>query len=143
MTAAAPRSAMALWHLRVSYATSAVTLLIRRDLVESMRQHRCIPGIAPCDLDCSNFQILFVDTDVVLAPDASLGAAMLAGIPFAFPFDLDPCAVDKQVQPALRAAIWSAHRKCILASTDGAEVRHVLIEAGQPKQAFYKARRLT
>jgi hypothetical protein len=41
---------------------------------------------------------LLVDTDVDLAPDASLVAAMLAGIPFAFTLDLDAGAIDQQVQ---------------------------------------------
>jgi len=58
-----------------------------------MRQHRCIPGVAARDLDCSDFQRLLVDTDVDLAPDASFGAAMLAGVPLAFPFNLDAGAV--------------------------------------------------
>jgi hypothetical protein len=36
---------------------------------------------------------LLVDTDVDLAPDASFGADMLAGVPLAFPFNLDAGAV--------------------------------------------------
>jgi hypothetical protein len=68
---------------------------------------------------------------------------MLARVPLAFPFDLDAGAIDKQVQRALRAAIRNVHRKRPLTAADSAEVRHVPIEARQPKQAFYKARRLT
>jgi hypothetical protein len=68
-----------------------------------VRQHRCVPGGAARDLNCSDFQRLLVDTDVDLAPDASFRATMFAGVPLTFPFYLDPCAVDKQVQWALRA----------------------------------------
>src|SRR5690606_749759 len=118
-------------------------LLIARDLVEQMRQHRCIPGVATRDLDCSDFQRLFVDTDVDLAPDASLLAAMLARVPLVLSFVLDTRAFDQDVQWAFRAAIRNVDRKCPLTPAEGAEVRHVPIEARQPKQAFYNARRLT
>jgi hypothetical protein len=47
---------------------------------------------------------------------------------------------DKQVQRALRAAIRNVHRKCLLASAHGAEVRHVPIESRQPQEDFHKAR---
>jgi hypothetical protein len=93
---------------------------------------------------------------VDLAPNAPFGAAMLARVSLAFPFNLDAGAIhcpavvclqtkrrDKQVQRALRAAKRNVHRKRPLTSTDGAEVRHVPIESRQPQEAFYKARRLT
>jgi len=120
----------------------AANLLIARDLVEQIGQHRRIPGVAAGDLNRSDFQRLRVVTDVDLAPDAALGAAVLASIPFAFTLNLDPCAVDKQVQRALRAAIRNVHRKRPLTSADGAEVRHVPVQPRQPKQTFDEARRL-
>jgi hypothetical protein len=83
---------------------------------------------------------LLINADVDLATDAPFGAAVLARVPFAFTLDLDAGAIDKQVQRALRAAIRNVHRKCLLASADGAEVRHVPIESRQPQEAFHKAR---
>jgi hypothetical protein len=40
---------------------------------------------------------LLVNPDVKLAPHLALRAAMLAGLPFTFAFDLDPRAVDQRV----------------------------------------------
>jgi hypothetical protein len=134
----------------------AANPLIAQDLVEQIGQHRRISGVAVGDLNRSDFQRLLVDTDVDLAPDASLGAAVLAGIPLAFPFDLDAGAIhcsavvclqtkrsDKQVQRALRAAIRNVHRKCLLALADGAGLRQVPIECRKPQEAFHKACHLT
>ncbi len=45
------------------------------------------------DLDRSDLQRLLVDPEMDLAPDTSLGTAMLAGMPPAFTFDLDPGAI--------------------------------------------------
>jgi hypothetical protein len=120
----------------------AADLLVSWNLVEQIGQHRCISGVAARDLDCSDFQRLLINADVDLAPDAPFAAAMLAGVPLAFPFDLDAGAIDKQVQRALRATIRDVDRKRPLASADGAEVRNVPIEARQPQEAFHKARRL-
>ena len=120
----------------------AANLLIAWDLVEQMGQHRRISGVAARDLDCPDFQRLFINSNVDLAPDAPLGAAVLARVPFAFTLDLDPCAVDKQVQRALRASIWNVDRKCLLPSADGAEIRHIPIESRQPQEASHKASRL-
>ena len=120
----------------------AADLLVSWNLVEQIGQHRCISGVAARDLDCSDFQRSLINADVDLAPDAPFGAAVLAGIPFAFTLDLDAGAIDQQVQRALRATIWNVHRKRPLASADGAEVRNVPIEARQPQEAFHKARRL-
>jgi hypothetical protein len=120
-----------------------INLLIARDLVQQMRQHRCIPGVAAGDLDGSDFQRLLVDTDVDLAPDASAWAAMLAGVPLACTLDLDPCAVGQQVQRALRATIRNVHSKRLLTAADGAEVRHGPVQPRQPQETFHKASRLT
>jgi len=143
-------------HVGCAVRGHAADVLIARDLVEQVRQHRCVPSVAAGDFDRSDFQRMLINADVDLAPDASFGAAMLARVPLAFPFDLDAGAIhcpavvslqtmsaDKQVQWALRAVIWNVHGKCLLAASDGAEVRHVPIESRQPQGAFYKARRLT
>jgi len=54
--------------------------------------------MAPRDLDSPNLQRVLVDPDVDLAPQAPLWPAVLARVPFAFPFGLDPSAVDQQMQ---------------------------------------------
>ena len=132
----------------------AADLLIVRDLVEQMWQHRGIPRVATRDLDGSDFQCSLVDTDVDLAPDTPFAAAMLAGVPFAFTLDLDPCAVHcpavaacsnervQQVQRAFRAAIRDVDRKRPLSSADGAEVRHGPVQPRQPQETFHKPSRL-
>ena len=104
MIAAAPRAAMASWHLRVSKAPSAVTLaifLIRRDLVEQLGQHGRVAHVAGGELGSPDFQGLLVNSDVDLAPDPPFRATVLARIPLAFALDLDPGAVDQEVQRAL------------------------------------------
>ena len=72
MMAAAPRAALASWHLRVSKAPSAVTLdlLIGRDLVQKFRQHGRVAHVAGGELRRPDFQRLLVDRDVDLAPDS-------------------------------------------------------------------------
>lgn len=76
-------------------------LLIRRDLVEQLGQHGRVAHITGGELRCPDFQRLLVNSDVDLAPDAALRATVLAGVPFTFAFDLDPGAVDQQVQRPL------------------------------------------
>ncbi len=70
MIAAAPRAAMASWHLRVSNAPSAVTLAVSRagGLVEQFRQHGRIADVACDALGRPDIQRLFIDPDVDLAP---------------------------------------------------------------------------
>lgn len=43
---------------------------------------------------------------------------MLAHIPFSFALDLDPCAVDQQVQRTLRATMRNVHLQGLLATTE-------------------------
>lgn len=53
----------------------AANLLIARNLIEQMRQHRCITRVATRDLDRSDVQCLFINADMNRAPDTSFGAA--------------------------------------------------------------------
>lgn len=94
--------------------SDAADLLVRRDLVEQIWQHRCISDMAPGDLDGPNFQRLLVDPEVNLAPDPPFGAAMFAGVPLALTLDLDPCAVDQQIERALGTAIRDVHCQGLL-----------------------------
>ena len=69
----------------------------------------------------------------VLGGMAALGgAAMLAGVPFAFALDLDAGAVDEEVQWAGSAAIRQAHVQRSLTAAKGAVVRHCPIKSDQP-----------
>ena len=70
---------------------------------------RVLPGGA-------DFQRFLVNPDVDLAPDAPFGTAMLAGMPLAFPLDLDAGAIDQQVQWPLGAAVGDVHGQGILAA---------------------------
>jgi len=72
-------------------------LLLGRDLVQQLGQHRGISHVAGRELGCTDFQGFLVDPDVDLAPDAPFRAAVLAGVPLALTLDLDPGAVDQQV----------------------------------------------
>ncbi len=68
------------------------------DLAEKLRQHGGVADVAFGDFDSADFQRLLIDPEVDLAPDAAFGAAVLAGVPLALAFDLDPGAVDQQMQ---------------------------------------------
>jgi hypothetical protein len=53
-------------------------------LVEQFRQHGRITDVAGGDLYRANLQRFLINPDMYLAPNTSLGAAMLAGVPFTF-----------------------------------------------------------
>ena len=50
--------------------------------------------MAPGDFDGPDLQCFLVNPEMDLTPDPPFRAAMLAGVPLAFTFDLDPGAVD-------------------------------------------------
>lgn len=91
-------------------------LLIGRDLAEQLRQHGRIADIAASELDRPDFQCFLIDPEVNLAPDAAFGAAMLAGIPLTFTLNLDPGAVDQEVQRPLRSSIRDVYGEGLLAA---------------------------
>ena len=113
----------------------AADLLVRRDLVQKVGQDRRITDVAPGDLDGPDFQWLFVDPEVDLAPDAPFWTAMFAGVPFAFALRLDPCAVDQQMERALGATVKDVHRQGLLTAGSCAEVRHGPVKTDQAQQA--------
>lgn len=78
-----------------------------------------------------------------LAPDTSFGAAVLAGVPFAFTLGLDADAIDQEVQRTRAAAIGDSYVQRPLATAQGAEVRHGPVHPDQPKKALHKACRLS
>ena len=124
--AAAPRAAMASWHLRVSKAPSAVAgdFLIERNLVKQFGQHGRVAHVAGGELGGPDFQGSLVDPDVDLAPDLTFGAAMLARVPLPLTLDLDASAVDQQVRRTVRSTMGNVHFQVLLATRQGAEVRH-------------------
>jgi hypothetical protein len=77
-----------------SICGDTANVLVSRDLVQKLWQHGSIPDVAADDLDGPYFQRFFVDAYVYLTPEAAFGITMLAGIPLAFTFGLDTCAVD-------------------------------------------------
>ena len=65
-------------------------VLIGWDLVQKFWQHGCVTDVAASDFDGPYFQWFFVDAHVYLTPDTAFGASVLACIPLAFTFGLDP-----------------------------------------------------
>ncbi len=63
---------------------------INGELVKELGQHGRVADAAPGDLNGSDLQRLFVDTDVDLAPQTAFIATMLAGVPLAFTSALIP-----------------------------------------------------
>ena len=72
----------------------AAYLLISRDLVEQIGQDGCVAYMVAGDFNGSDFQRSLVDPEMNLAPDPSFWTAMFAGVPLAFTFSLDACAID-------------------------------------------------
>jgi hypothetical protein len=76
---------------------------------------------------------------VDLAPDAPFRAAVLAGVPLAFAFHLDPGAIHQQVQRTARAATRDVDLQGLLPARQRAEVRNGPVQADQAQQAFDEA----
>ena len=139
MIAAAPRAAMASWHVaRVEGSVSgdAGDLLIGRDLVWQIGQDGRVAHVAGGEFGGPDFQRLLVNSYVYLAPYTAFGTAMLAGVPLPFTHDLDPprrfartggayrLDVDQEVERAQGPAIGDVHLQSFLAAAQRAEVRH-------------------
>lgn len=112
-------------------------LLLRRDLIEQVRQHRCISDTTGCHLDGTDLERLLINSDVDLAPDATLGATVLASLPFAFPFHLDPIAINQKVQ-TLFATVWDRHFQCLLPSAQCAEIGDRPWQSRQCQKDFHE-----
>lgn len=133
---------MALAGITGAVSGDAADLLVGRDLVEQLGQDRCITDMAPGDPDSADLQCFFVNPEVDLAPDTPFGAAMFTSVPLAFAVDLDPSAVNQQVQWPPGPAIWDVHGECLPATGQRAEVRDRPVGTGQTRQAFDEAGRL-
>jgi len=84
----------------------AAEVLVRRDLVEQVWQHRRIANPAARDLNDAYLQRFLIDTNMYLAPQSAFGPARcpagycaaipergLARVPLTFAFSFDACAV--------------------------------------------------
>ena len=67
----------------------AAKLLIGRDLAEQVGQHRGVANTAAGDLNGPYLQRFLIDTNMYLAPEPSLGAAVLARVPLPFTLSFD------------------------------------------------------
>lgn len=122
--------------------SDAGDLLFGWDLIEQFGQHRRIPDVACSELGGADFQRFLVNSDVDLAPDAASGAPVLARVPFPFALDLDPGAVDQEMQRTIRSAIRNVDLQGLLAARQRAEVGHLPVQTDQPQQALDEAGRL-
>lgn len=75
-----------------------------------------------------------------LALDPSLGIAMLAGVPLPFTIKFDLSTVDQVVKRTMRLPAQQVDGKALLATARGAEIRHIPVQADQPKQALDEPR---
>lgn len=118
-------------------------ILICWDLVEQFGQHGRIADVAAGNLDGPDLQRLLINSDVYLSPDAPLGAAVLARVPFAFALGLDAIAVDQQVQRDRAAAVKNGRVQRSLAAAQSAGVRHPPVQPDQAQKALDEPGRLS
>lgn len=74
--------------------------------------------------------------------NAASRATMLARMPLAFALDLDPSAVDQQVERTPGAPIRDVDGEGLLVAAQRAEVGHRPVKADQAQQAFDEPGRL-
>jgi hypothetical protein len=90
--------------------------LIFGNLIKKRRQHGGVTDAAAGHFDSPDLQRVGVDAKVNLAPLARFRRSMLARAPFAVAGDLDPGAVDQEMQRALGRAIADRHVELFLAA---------------------------
>jgi hypothetical protein len=117
-------------------------VLIERDLVQQLMQHRCITDVAGGDLDRPNLQRFLIDPYVYLAQDTPLGAAVPTGIPLAFAPCLDARAVNQKVQRVSPTTIRQVYVQRLLTAAESAEIRHSPARLYQLQQALNETCRL-
>ena len=99
---------MAVWQRRASYAPSAVTVPFSSPsgiLVEQLRQERTVADAAGRKLHCANDRSGGVYGQMHPAPFTATLNTVLAGLPLAITKELDPGAVNQQVQWAIGTAV--------------------------------------
>ena len=80
-----------------SVGCNIAEFLVRWDLVEQIWQNGRIPDAATRDLEGTDLQRLLVYPNMYLAPQAAVGTAVLAGIPFSPAFSFDARTIYQQV----------------------------------------------
>ena len=93
-------------------------------------------------MDGSNLQCFLINSEMDLAPDPSFRTTVFAGVPFVLSLDLDPGAIDQQVQRTLGTAIGYVDGQGFLTARQRAKVWHRPVEANQAQQAFDEPCRL-
>ena len=88
------------------------------------------------DLDGSNLQRVGINAQVHLAPLPPVLGPMLLAFPFTFAQELDPGAVDQQVQWGGAGLVGQLHPQRLLASAHGTKVGHAPVQARQAQQTF-------
>lgn len=76
----------------------AADLWLWRDQIQNFWLNRRIIHFTGNELRCRYIQGFLINPDLYPAPDPALGASILAGVPFAWAFDLGACPVHRLVQ---------------------------------------------
>lgn len=112
------------------------------NLVEQLWQDRTVTIAAGGELHGADVRSAGVHGQMDLAPLAPALNTVLARLPFAITEELEPGAVDEQVQGAIGAAIGDLDYERLLPSAQSRVVRHSPVQARQRQQAGHHAGRL-
>jgi len=105
------------------------------NLVEQLWQDRTVTIAAGGELHCADVRSGRVHGQMDLAPLASAPNTVLARLPFAIAEELDPGAVDEQVQGAIGTAIGDLDGERLLPSAQCRVIRHSPVQARHLQQA--------
>ena len=120
----------------------AAKLLIGRDLAEQVGQHRGIANTTAGDFDRTDLKCFLIYSDMYLAPEPSLGAAMLARVPLPFTLSFDARTIDQQVQWPCRTLVGDGDGQGSLSPAQSAEVRDRPVQPDKLQQTGHKPGRL-
>lgn len=110
-------------------------LLACWDLAEQVGQHGAVAVAAGGEFHRSDVRCGRVHGQRDLAPLASALHPVLASLPFAIAEELDPSAVDQQVQRTVRTAIRDLDGQGLLPAAQRGKVRPGPVQASQAQQA--------
>src|SRR6056297_1718539 len=158
MTAWAPRSATASWHLRVSYAPSAVTEasstsedIWSRSSGSMGASPTLLPVISMARISsvCSSTPMWILRQRRRFAPPCLRAchspspSALMPVLSIARQSPLAAMRGDQKVQRPLRAPIGNGHGQGFLSPAQRAEIRHRPVDADQAQQALHEPGRLS
>ena len=133
---------MALAGVESAVGSDAADLLVGGDMGKQCGPHGRIADITGGELRGPDFRCLLVNSNMDLAPDTTSRATMLACIPFTFPLDLDPGAVDQEMHWPVLSSIGYVDLQGLLAAAQRAEVWHSPVQFDQLQQALDEPSRL-